>query len=391
MNTFFRKSISAGFSRAVLAVALLILPLASRAQSTFFGSGSSTNGATDSANLAFGFFALYYNTTGSLNTACGYEALVSNDTGSYNTATGYESLAFNTAGGSNTATGFESLYSNSTGYHNLADGYQSLYANTTGSYNTAIGNFALTSNNTGLQNTASGAFALRLNTTGHNNIALGYSAGYYLTTGSNNIAIGSLGVAGESGDIRIGTTGTHKSAYIAGISGVTSSAGVAVYINSHGQLGTIKSSRRFKNAIKDMDHASDRLMQLRPVTFRYKDDAETGPHSLQYGLIAEEVAKVYPDLVQYDKDGKPFTIYYHLLTPMLLNELQKAHHRFETQETEIKSLKASQKTEIDALKSELASLKQSQQRQLAAFAKLTALVEASQNRVPPQQVTSLHH
>ena len=121
-------------------------------------------------------------------------------------------------------------------------------------------------------------------------------------------------------------------------------------------------------------------MQLRPVSFRYKDSAEKGPHLKQYGLIAEEVAKVYPDLVQYDKSGKPFTVYYHLLTPMLLNELQKENHRNEAQ-----------RAEITSLKSELAALKQSQERQLAAMAKLTALVEASQGKTSPQRTASLQH
>ena len=108
---------------------------------------------------------------------------------------------------------------------------------------------------------------------------------------------------------------------------MTATDGVEVYIDSNGQLGTVTSSRRFKKDIHDMGSVTDRLMQLRPVTFRYKEAAENGAHPVQYGLIAEEVAKVYPELVQYDKAGKPFTIYYHLLTPMLLNELQKAHRQ----------------------------------------------------------------
>ena len=151
-----------------------------------------------------------------------------------------------------------------------------------------------------------------------------------------------------------------------------------------------------------MGSVTDKLMALRPVTFRYNDKTEQGPHPLQYGLIAEEVAKVYPDLVQYDKAGKPFTIYYHRLTPMLLNELQKEHRRSEAQKTEIASLRAAHKTtltevaaqkaahkaEIAALKSELASLKQSQQQQATAVAKLTALVQAVQSKTPLQRLAS---
>ena len=188
-------------------------------------------------------------------------------------------------------------------------------------------------------------------------------------------------------------------------SGVTASGGVTVFVNSNGQLGTLTSSRRFKNDIKDMGTISEKLMRLRPVTFRYKDTAESGPHHLQYGLIAEEVAKVYPDLVQYDKQGKPFTIYYHLLTPMLLNELQKEHRAnmaqksalkaaqtkiaalttsqqmaqaetaslkaaLGTQGAELAALKQSQRSEIAALRSELAALKQAQQQGTGSYAVL---------------------
>ena len=236
------------------------------------------------------------------------------------------------------------------------------------------------SNTTGGSNTANGVGALYFNTTGSNNIALGYGAGQNLTTGSSNIAIGNTGFAGETGAIRIGTAGTHQSTYIAGVNGVTASSGVAVYINANGQLGTLTSSRRFKNAIQDMGSVSDRLMQLRPVTFRYKEAVEKGSHPLQYGLIAEEVAKVYPNLVQYDKAGKPFTIYYHLLTPMLLNELQKAHRGYEAQ-----------KAEIASLKSELALMKQTQQQQITALSKLTALVETSQDRGSLQRAVYTKH
>ncbi|HLK55869.1 MAG TPA: tail fiber domain-containing protein, partial [Chthonomonadaceae bacterium] len=168
--------------------------------------------------------------------------------------------------------------------------------------------------------------------------------------------------------------------YIAGINGVTASGAVPVYINANGQLGTVTSSQRFKYDIQDMGIRSDKLMNLRPVLFRYKEAAEDGTHPLQYGLIAEEVAKVYPDLVQYDKQGKPFTVYYHLLTPMLLNELQKEHRQNQAQQKE-----------IAGLKSELTALKQSQQQQRAALAKLTALVEASQNKAQSHQAVAMQH
>lgn len=175
------------------------------------------------------------------------------------------------------------------------------------------------------------------NASGNNNIALGVQAGYNIT-GSQNIDIGSGGVAGESNAIRIGTPGNQTAAYIAGVDGVTSSGGVAVYINANGQLGTVTSSRRFKYDINDLGDGSDKLMKLRPVMFRYKQAAPDGSHPLQYGLIAEEVAEVSPDLVQYDKEGKPFTVYYNKLTPLLLNEFQKAHRRADAQQTEIAAL-----------------------------------------------------
>jgi hypothetical protein len=162
-----------------------------------------------------------------------------------------------------------------------------------------------------------------------------------------------------------------------------------VFINSNGQLGTVTSSRRFKKDIHDMGGVTDKLMRLRPVTFRYKEAGEGGAHPVQYGLIAEEVAKVYPNLVQYDKSGRPFTIYYHLLTPMLLNELQKVHRQNAAQHAEIVALNAS--AEIAALKSELASMRQSQQQQRMALAQLTALVEASRNRPAPQAAAFVQH
>jgi hypothetical protein len=177
---------------------------------------------------------------------------------------------------------------------------------------------------------------------------------------------------------------------------------VEVFIDSNGQLGTRTSSRRFKKDIHDMGNVTDRLMRLRPVTFRYKKAAADGARPLQYGLIAEEVAKVYPDLVQYDKSGKPFTIYYHLLTPMLLNELQKVYRQNGCLTSHVASLQRSQMAEIAALKSEvgvlkshLASVEQSQQRKVASLqqsvAKLTALMEARRSPAAPQDAAFVQH
>jgi hypothetical protein len=174
-------------------------------------------------------------------------------------------------------------------------------------------------------NTACGFKALNTNTTGQRNIALGQQAGLNLTTGNDNITIGNVGVAAEAATIRMGTAGTHTRAFIAGIRGVTTGVAnaIPVLIDSNGQLGTISSSRRFKEEIRAMGDATERLLALRPVTFRYKPEVQAGERPLEYGLIAEEVAEVFPELVVFDEEGKPFTVKYHLLSSMLLNELQR--------------------------------------------------------------------
>jgi hypothetical protein len=238
----------------------------------------------------------------------------------------------------NTAFGYQSLFSNTTGYFNTASGLAALSGNTTGYSNTASGLSALSGNTTGRYNTASGIDALGSNTTGSWNTAIGAGAGQNATTGNYNIYIGSdvYGSAGDSNVIRIGSGQTQT--YIAGINGIGIGTGSAVYVNSNGQLGTGTSSRRFKEDIKDMGEASSRLMSLRPVTFRYKNEIDKEDRTLQYGLIAEEVAEVYPELVQYEKDGEPFTVRYHELGPMLLNEAQKQYQHIQAQDGHIKQL-----------------------------------------------------
>lgn len=254
-------------------------------------------------------------------------------TGSGNTAIGGQALVFNTTGSSNTASGANALFSNTTGIRNTASGENALHSNTTGNFNTASGWWALTNNTTGSGNTASGEEALNNNTTGSNNIALGSGAGLLLTTGSNNIHIGNLGVAAEGSTIRIGT-GNQTRAFIAGIFGSTI-GGSPVIIGSTGQLGTTTSSRRYKDNIADMDAASSALMQLRPVTFHYKTDQNPAGRTLQYGLIAEEVAEVYPGLVVHSADGQIETVMYQHLPPMLLNEFQKQQRTIMAQATDI--------------------------------------------------------
>ena len=209
---------------------------------------------------------------------------------------------------------------------NTAIGRGALQNNTTSFANTARGRWSLRFNTTGSGNTASGESALRFNTTGFNNIAVGLNAGSSLTTGSNNIYVHSVGVEAESDTIRIGAVGTQTRTFIAGISGVTAAGtAVPVLIDTKGQLGTISSSMRFKEEIRDMGEASSRIMQLRPVTFRYKKENGDGARPLQFGLIAEEVAEVYSDLVQYSATGEANAVLYHLLNAMLLNEVQKQH------------------------------------------------------------------
>ena len=171
-------------------------------------------------------------------------------------------------------------------------------------------------------NTANGQNAMRSNTTGSFNIALGGNAGFNLTTGSNNIEIGNRGVAGESGIIRIGTRGTHTNTYIAGISGVTVPGGVGIIVRTNGKLGTVVSSARFKDEIKPMDKASEAILAMKPVTFRYKKELD--PDGIpQFGLVAEEVEKVNPALVARDDQGKPYTVRYDAVNAMLLNEFLK--------------------------------------------------------------------
>ena len=184
-------------------------------------------------------------------------------------------------------------------------------------------------NTTGASNTANGWGALRSNTTDGSNIALGLNAGANLTTGSNNIDVGNVGVAGESGVIRIGKSSTAT--FIAGIAGKTVPNGVGVIVNANGQLGTVLSSARFKTAIKPMDKTSDAILALKPVTFRYKEELD--PDGVpQFGLIAEEVEKVNPDLVVRGEDGKVSTVRYEAVNAMLLNEFLKEHRKVESLE-----------------------------------------------------------
>jgi trimeric autotransporter adhesin len=289
-------------------------------------------------NTASGFDALWHNTSGSENTANGAFALDTNFTGDDNTAIGADAMYRNTTGARNTATGAWSLEENTTGNDNTAAGDHALFLSTTGDENTAIGSAALRSNTTGGFNVGIGASALYYNTTGSQNIALGVGAGNNLTTGDSNIDIGNAGVADESSTIRIGTGGNQTATYIAGISG-TAVVGTNVLVDGNGQLGVLVSSARFKDHVAPMDKATEAILALRPVTFSYKEkvDPNCAP---QFGLIAEDVEKVNPDLVVRDSSGKPFTVRYEAVNAMLLNEFLKAHRRIEEQDKRIDELTA---------------------------------------------------
>ena len=242
------------------------------------------------------------------NTAEGDNALFSLDTsqGVNNTAIGFQALFSNTTGNGNTANGLQALPNNTTGYYNTADGDAALYSNTTGSFNTANGFAALYSN------------------TGNYNTALGLYAGYSLTTGNGNVCIGYgvYGVAGESNTTRI------RNVYSSLVNGRV------VYVDSDNKIGTLASSRRYKDEIKPMSKASEAILALKPVTFRYKQELDPH-HTPMFGLIAEEVEKVNPDLVSHNDKGEAETVRYDAVNAMLLNEFLKEHRKMQEQEATI--------------------------------------------------------
>ena len=393
---------------------------------TFLGNDALINNTTGADNTANGAFALSGNTTGVENTACGWNALHDNTTGGYNTAVGSQALRFytgagintavghaalgeDTTGSSNTAMGEVALFNNTTGNANTAIGEGALVNNTTSSENTAVGSAALTDNPPGDYNTAVGSQALRMttgavntavghaallndttgnantaigdmallnNTTGSGNIALGDSAGTNLITGDNNIDIGNSGVAGESNTIRIGTQGTQSRTFIAGISG-SAVNGLALKINGNGRLGVAPSSARFKDEIKPMDKASEAILALKPVTFRYKHEIDP-KGTPEFGLVAEQVEKVNPYLVTRDPDGKAFTVRYEAVNAMLLNEFLKEHRHVQEQGAtiaELKSTAAKQETINAQQQREIKALVATLREQASQIQKVSALFE----------------
>jgi hypothetical protein len=389
-------SLTTGFQNTAIGFhALYSNTLGSENTATGYGAlSSSTTGKNNTAN---GAFALEEDTTGGQNTANGAGALGLTTIGSNNTATGVDALFFNRSGNNNTAAGAFALEDNY-GNNNTATGYEALVFNNTGSGNTANGANTLLHNTGGSSNTASGLNALRLNTSGNSNTgfgqgtlgknttgsfntAIGFNAGANLTTGHDNIDIQAVGVAGESNTMRIGTV-KQTATYITGIRGVnTANANaVPVVVDSAGQLGTVTSSARFKEAIKPMDKTSETILALQPVTFRYKHELD--PDGIpQFGLVAEQVEKVNPDLVVRDDEGKVMSVRYEAVNAMLLNEFLKEHRRVEEQGATI----AQQKKDFA---SELARQQKTFQEKLAQQQKQIEALTATVQKVSDQLALS---
>jgi hypothetical protein len=271
-------------------------------------------------NTAVGWFALSSDIDGKYNTAIGAGTLLAS-TAEQNTATGAGALLANTSGRSNTANGAFALLSNTQGSDSTATGDFALSRNTTGNHNTATGAAACFSNTTGSSNTAIGDSAL-LNSTGSNDTALGFTAGNNVTTANNVICIGSPG------------QNVDNSCYIGNISGADATGGDAVFITTDGKLGTVNppSSARYKEEIEPMNQASEAILALKPVTFRYKKEFD--PNRMQqFGLVAEDVEKVNPNLVKRDRDGRLQTVRYDAVNAMLLNEFLKEHQKVKQLET----------------------------------------------------------
>jgi Chaperone of endosialidase len=348
-----------------------LFSLTTGTNNTAIGFGAIGSNTTGDFNSAEGSGALLFDTTGSQNTATGVNALMHNTTGSSNTADGVNTLFRNTTGFENAATGVQALFNNTTGFHNMAAGFQALFSNTTGNHNTADGDNALVHNTTGILNTAIGGHALDQNVTGSSNVALGFQAGLNIT-GSGNVCIGEniLGLGGESNVTRIRNIGSTAQAN-----------GVFVTVGAGGKLGFQVSSRRYKDDIKPMDKASEALFALKPVSFRYKQGIDPA-RSPDFGLIAEDVATVNPDLVARDEDGKIVTVRYQAVYAMLLNEFLKAHRKVQEQEAVIAQVKS------NAAKQEATIARQQKQIETlaAGLQKVSAQLEMS--KTAPQVVNN---
>jgi hypothetical protein len=297
---------------------------------SFGGSGTASTVARSDHFHGVGLLA-------SSNTALGNGSLATAASpGGNNTAVGHAVMgAMATSGSGNTGVGAYAMEQQTDGIQNTALGSFALQSNTSGSMNTAIGREALyqlvgQSLGVGSRNTAVGKAALNDLTDGYTNTAIGAFAGDGLTNGRDNIYIGSAaGSATESFTTRIGTAFGASRTFVTGIRGVTTGVNdaVAVVVDSAGQLGTVSSSRRTKVDIDDLAPATSALLhRLRPVQFRYRQAFADGSTPLQYGLIAEEVNEVMPDLVAAGADGSPETVKYHVLPALLLADVQRLEH-----------------------------------------------------------------
>jgi hypothetical protein len=309
--------------------------LTSGVHNTGIGESALANITTATQNTGVGAHALLSNIFGANNTAVGFDSLRQQTIGTQNTAIGVEALR-NNSNSNNTATGYRALFLNTTGNFNTADGVGALRNNVNGADNTAVGVNALFFNNSSF-NTAVGFDAL-LNVNGNSNVGIGVNAGKNLTVGTGNVCIGVNvnGVAGESNTTRI------KNIF----SSVASQR--AVFVNSDNKVGTLASSRRYKEEIKPMEKASETLFALKPVTFRYKKEVDSA-QALSFGLIAEDVAKVDSDLITRDEEGKPETVRYEAVNAMLLNEFLKEHRKLEELKSDFQATVAQQQKEIQAL------------------------------------------
>jgi trimeric autotransporter adhesin len=353
------------------------------------GESNTANGAstlfhntTGYNNCAFGANALFSNNDGAFNTAVGSDALFSNTAGSFNTAIGDATLVINT-GSENTGVGYAALNANVAGISNTATGSEALEDNSSGNFNTADGYLALQDNSTGSANTAVGVQALQF-TSGNSNTAVGYGAGVNINGGNNNIAIGvnaGSNVTTANDTICIGIVGVNVTdgCYIGHVfEEPLDPDNLPMAIDVNGKVGTLPSSRRFKEHIKPMEKTSEAILALRPVTFDYKNDKNCSP---RFGLIAEEVAEVDRNLVALDKNGKPYSVRYDQVNAMLLNEFLKEHRKVE----ELQAIVAQQQSTNVAEQTEMKALACALKQQAAQIQKVSDQVALS--RTAPRVVS----
>ena len=367
---------------------------------------------TGSANTAVGWFSLFSNAAGSFNTATGAgallfntadentafgaAALLFNTTGTQNTAVGAAAVLSNTMGSDNTAVGANALSANTTGSENTSLGHSSLGANIDGDRNTAVGEVALSSNFHGNENTANGFQALAQNTDGAFNVAVGTGALSHNTIGESNIAVGAA--AGQDQDIGsgnvyigagvVGIAGENNHTYIGNVNLTTVSGGNADTVTvdlTTGLLGHASSSRRYKEEIQPMDNASEALYRLKPVTYRFKKEIDP-MQSPDYGLVAEDVAQVDPNLAIRDGNGQIENVRYTAINAMLLNEFLKEHRKMEEQADTIAELKLTVAEQQNTFQSKLSEQEKQIADLVSGLAKVSAQLEST--RPDPQVVAN---